>query len=66
MKKGVLRNFIKFTAKHLFSCEFCKIFKNTFFTELLWTTASAENIRKPLVFLMFSGVIERAQWHEMA
>ena len=55
-KKGVLRNFAKFTGKHLyqslfvnkvagltcnfikkeslaqvFSCEFCKIFKNTFF-----------------------------------
>ena len=25
----------------MFSCEFCKIFKNTFFTEHLWTTASA-------------------------
>ena len=24
----------------MFSCEFCKIFKNTFFTEHLWTTAS--------------------------
>ena len=54
-KKGVLRNFTKFTGKHLylfliklpatllkktlaqvFSCEFCGIFKNTFFTEHLW------------------------------
>ena len=50
-KKGVLRNFAKFTEKHLcqqacnfikkeslavvFSCEFCKICKNTFFTEQL-------------------------------
>ena len=68
-KKGVLRNFAKFTGKHLcqslffnkvaglwplacnfikkeilaqvFSREFCKISKNTFFTEHLWTTASA-------------------------
>ena len=57
-KKGVLKNFAKFTGKHLrqrlffnkvaggtcnfikretlsqvFSCKFCKIFKNTFFTE---------------------------------
>ena len=68
-KKGVLRNFAKFTGKHLcqslfliklqasglqqacnfikkktlaqvFSCEFCEISKNTFFTEHLWTTAS--------------------------
>ena len=68
IKKGVLRNFAKFTGKHLcqrlffnkvaclrpeacnfikketlaqvFSCEFCNISKNTFFTEQLWTTAS--------------------------
>ena len=57
--KGVLRNFAKFTGKHLckslffnkvaglhetlaqvFSCEFYKISKNTFFTEHLRTTAS--------------------------
>ena len=49
VKKGVLRNFVKLTVKHLcqspflnnfikkvtlaqvFSCEFCEIFKNTFF-----------------------------------
>ena len=61
MKKGVLRNFRKFTGKHLcqslffnkvaglrlatllkketlaqvFSCDFCEIYKNTFFTEHL-------------------------------
>ena len=52
MKKDVLRNFAKFTGKHLcnfikketmaqmFSCEFCEVSKNTFFTEHLWTTAS--------------------------
>ena len=60
-KKGAVRNFAKFTGKHLwqrlkfikkackfikkeslaqvFFCEFCKIPKNTFFTEHLWTTA---------------------------
>ena len=46
-KKVVLRNFVKFTGKHLcqklfikkeslaqvFSCEFCKIFKNNFFLQ---------------------------------
>ena len=44
-KKGVLRNFTKFTGKHLcqslffnkvaqvFSREFCEISKNSFFTE---------------------------------
>ena len=30
----------KETLTQLFSCEFCEIFKNTFFTEHLWTTAS--------------------------
>ena len=51
---GVLRNFTKFTGKHLWqslfikketvpqvlSCEFCEISNNTCFTEHLWTTAS--------------------------
>ena len=54
MKKGVLRNFAKFTGKHLcqsnyikketlaqvFSCEFCGLSKNTFFAEQLKATAS--------------------------
>ena len=54
-KKGVLKNFTKFTGKHLCqisfliklllkkrpdSCEFCGIFKNTFFREQLRATAS--------------------------
>ena len=26
----------------VFSCGFCKLFKNTFFTEHLWTTGSAK------------------------
>ena len=65
-RKGALRNFAKFTGKHLsqslfftkicrseacnfiknetlaqtFSCEFCEISKNTFFTEHLQATAS--------------------------
>ena len=34
-------NFIKQEAlAQVFSCEFCKISKNTFFTEHLWKTAS--------------------------
>ena len=28
----------------MFFCEFCEIFKNTFFTEHLWTTASVIRI----------------------
>ena len=54
MKKGVFRNFAKFTGKHLcknfffnkvtpvFSCEFWDISKNTFSTEHLQTTASVK------------------------
>ena len=42
-------NFIKEeTLTQVFSCEFCEIFKNTFFTEHLWATASErdQNISK--------------------
>ena len=58
MKKGVLRNFSKFTGKQLcqslfikkeilaqaFSCQFCEISKDPFFTEHLWTTASVRSL----------------------
>ena len=37
-QKGVLKNFE--SLAQVFSCEFCKISKNTFFTEHLRTTAS--------------------------
>ena len=55
VRKGVPKNFAKSTRKHMcqsvffnkfadlrpaISCEFCKISKNTFFTEHLWVTAS--------------------------
>ena len=34
-------NFIKKdTLAQVFFCEFCAIFKNTFFTEYIWMTAS--------------------------
>ena len=40
-KRGVLGNFAKFkTLAQVFSCELCKISKNTFFTEHVWATAS--------------------------
>ena len=32
--------------QQVFSCEFCEIFKNTFFTEHLWTIASEEGSRE--------------------
>ena len=41
MIKREVCNFIKKdTLAQVFSCEFCEIFKNTFFTEHLRTTAS--------------------------
>ena len=54
VRNGVRKNYAKFTGKHLcqslyfktslaqaFSCEFCEISKNIFFTEHLWESASA-------------------------
>ena len=35
------------TPTQVFSCEFCKIFKNAFFTEHIWATASAETYSGP-------------------
>ena len=57
MKKSVRRNFTKFTENfikketlaHVFSCEFCEISKNTFFTENLQTTASGETLKSCLL-----------------
>ena len=74
VRKGVLRNFAKFTGKQLcqrlsfnkvkkeslaqvFSCEFYKIFMNTFFTEHLRTTAPWKTILSilvgPFLFMKF-------------
>ena len=66
MKKGILRNFAKFTGKDL--CQslvrwqkgtlaqvFCKTSKNTFFTEHIWATASA-HVMNFLLFLTLESV----------
>ena len=75
-QKGVLRNFAKFTGKHLcqslfftkaagaacnfikketlgqvFSCEFCEISRNIFFTEHLWWLLLQRSIPPPLIIL---------------
>ena len=43
-KKSFLIKFIKKESlAQVFSCEFCEISKNTFFTEHLWTTASRKH-----------------------
>ena len=66
MKKGILRNFAKFTGKDL--CQslvrwqkgtlaqvFCKTSKNTFFTEHIRATASAR-VMNFLLFLILESV----------
>ena len=66
--------FFKFTGKHMcqslifnkvaetlaqvFPCEFCKIFKNTLFTEHLWTTASVI-VNWALLKELFREIYER-------
>ena len=35
----------KDTQAQVFSCEFCEIFKSTFFTEDFWATASAVSVK---------------------
>ena len=51
----------KETRAQVFSCEFCEIFKNTFFTEHLRMTASAETFKEifSLLTRFFSGGKER-------
>ena len=57
--KFILRFMLESILK-LSSCEFCKIFKKTFFTEQLWTTASVVGL---LIFYRYvehlEGVITR-------
>ena len=55
-------NFIKKeTLAQVFSCEFCKISKNTFFTEHLWTTAS-NNRTLRLVGAFFSLTLNASRY----
>ena len=53
-------NFKKQTLTQVFSYEFCEIFKTTFFTEHLWTSASENGcIPKPFNSLI-PGVHKKA------
>ena len=75
MKKGVLRNFTKFTGKHLcqsletlaqvYSCEFCEISNNTFLTEHVWVTASTHCISKSFTEQFLSTWISFRSIHRM-
>ena len=42
----------KETLAQVFSCEFCEISKNTFFTDRLWTSASNKVAKKKIHFLL--------------
>ena len=49
-------NFIKKdTPAEVFFCEFCKISKNTFFTEHLWTTASVLLFKRRFLTSIFGS-----------
>ena len=48
IKKAVLTNFAIFTGKHLKPCNYCEIFKNSYFEKHVQTAASGD-------FLMFLG-----------
>ena len=51
IKLSEVCNFIKKEAlAQVFSCEFCKIFKNTFFTEQLRVTASDIRMQVVLIY----------------
>ena len=45
----------KETLVEVFSCEFCEILKNTFFTKNLWKTASSVVVRRALLFWLKSS-----------
>ena len=85
VRKGVLRNFAKFTGKHLcqsllfnnvpgpcnfikketlaqvFSCEFCEISKNTFFTEHIWQLLLFLSLSVVPLLVLFNFYY-RAKW----
>ena len=49
------RNFIqKETLAQVFSCEFCEIFKNIFFTEHLWNTEQFDRQKSEYVWVSIS------------
>ena len=56
IKLQFLINFIKKEAlAQVFSCEYCEISKNTFFTEHLWTTASSSRRLSVICYLWYSN-----------
>ena len=53
-------NFIKKeTLAQMFSCDFCEIWQNTFFTEHLWTTASENGEYQKIRIDVLKQVLKR-------
>ena len=75
-KKGVLGNFTKFRGKHLcqslffnketlaqvFSCKFCEISKNNFFTEQLRTAVEPPNYRLVRISCNVAKIYKRCMY----
>ena len=61
----MLHHLKKETLAQVFSCEFCEIYKNTLFTEHLWTTAFANHggINHNLYFYKYLRPGNSAIWH---
>ena len=52
---GLVCNFIKIAtlSQQVFSCEFSKMSKSTFFTEYVWATASIKHTQDAYILLVF-------------
>ena len=49
LQTGGACSFIKKTPAQMLSCEICETFKNTYFEEHLWTTASTSQVQQRLL-----------------
>ena len=58
MCQSLIFNKVAETLAQVFPCEFCKIFKNTLFTEHLWATASVI-VNWALLKELFREIYER-------
>ena len=65
IKNSLCHNFIKIeTLAQVFHCEFCKIFKNTFFTEHLRATTSSASAL-PIPMFIENGKVFKQGWSKI-
>ena len=50
------------TLAQLFSCEFCEISKNTFFTEHVWATAWLYKLHRSYLIIYFNANLVQTSW----